>query len=442
MADPYRRKRRDERTGERVPYGPWRIKWREANGRWKTEVTRARSKEEARELVRAEEMRVERQKRGLEPIPSDCRWSLRRLRNWWLENRCPKPSHDIAKCQLEKHTKPIEELKLSEVTSETLEMRFAEMMVSGASAATINKVRGYLRSMFQQAKKSPARWTRNPAAETEVRKISKRHYELLTVAQMQTVLQKIPAPWLNFIAAGVFTAMRKGEICGARKEFVNLEHRTLLVAASHKRTTTKSGRWRTIPISSHFLPFVEAALKTRGPWLFPDAEGNQRTKESDPHLVLRKALAKIGIDRKVRLHDLRHSIATELIRRGHSLAKVQQYLGHEKLSTTVDLYGHLLTEDLRETAELLGAPVVPTPPTLPPIGALETADSPLNGPYPVRTDDPYRVKVNEVKAGVGTESPGEAATGSYVGATGRAKHQLAGSGRSDGAPVVPGETAP
>lgn len=43
-------------------------------------------------------------------------------------------------------------------------------------------------------------------------------------------------------------------------------------------------------------------------------------------------------------HDLRHSCAAGLISDGHSLTYVQRYLGHESITTTSDLYGHLLPE--------------------------------------------------------------------------------------------------
>lgn len=53
-------------------------------------------------------------------------------------------------------------------------------------------------------------------------------------------------------------------------------------------------------------------------------------------------LAPIG--KRPRLHDLRHSHASWLIAAGRPLPYIQARLGHEKITTTVDTYGHLLPD--------------------------------------------------------------------------------------------------
>jgi len=52
-------------------------------------------------------------------------------------------------------------------------------------------------------------------------------------------------------------------------------------------------------------------------------------------------------------HDARHTYASLQIARGKSLAFIQRQLGHEQITTTVDLYGHLQTEDLRTLADVI-----------------------------------------------------------------------------------------
>ncbi|MEV4812214.1 tyrosine-type recombinase/integrase [Micromonospora avicenniae] len=42
----------------------------------------------------------------------------------------------------------------------------------------------------------------------------------------------------------------------------------------------------------------------------------------------------------LRFHDLRHSYATELVSRGVPVNDVQAVMGHEKPSTTLNLYTH------------------------------------------------------------------------------------------------------
>lgn len=54
----------------------------------------------------------------------------------------------------------------------------------------------------------------------------------------------------------------------------------------------------------------------------------------------------------VRLHDLRHSFATRLIRKGADLYRVSRLLGHASVKTT-ERYLHLATEDLEAAIALL-----------------------------------------------------------------------------------------
>lgn len=43
---------------------------------------------------------------------------------------------------------------------------------------------------------------------------------------------------------------------------------------------------------------------------------------------------------QIRLHDLRHSVASNLIANGMSIVDVQEWLGHANASTTLDVYSH------------------------------------------------------------------------------------------------------
>ena len=43
----------------------------------------------------------------------------------------------------------------------------------------------------------------------------------------------------------------------------------------------------------------------------------------------------------IRLHDLRHSAASNLLNMGFSIVEVQQWLGHGSASTTLNFYAHI-----------------------------------------------------------------------------------------------------
>ena len=57
--------------------------------------------------------------------------------------------------------------------------------------------------------------------------------------------------------------------------------------------------------------------------------------------------------RAMRFHDLRHSVATLLLRERVDAHRVQRLLRHRDVKTTTGTYGHLVVEDLREAINLL-----------------------------------------------------------------------------------------
>jgi integrase len=56
----------------------------------------------------------------------------------------------------------------------------------------------------------------------------------------------------------------------------------------------------------------------------------------------------------VRLHDLRHFVATRLLASGVDVRTVAGRLGHRNAATTLNVYSHFLTEPDREAAYLMG----------------------------------------------------------------------------------------
>jgi integrase len=63
------------------------------------------------------------------------------------------------------------------------------------------------------------------------------------------------------------------------------------------------------------------------------------------------------VPRSVRIHDLRHTHASWLISAGVPLPVIQRRLGHESISTTVNVYGHLLPETDQTVVAALDAAI-------------------------------------------------------------------------------------
>ena len=51
---------------------------------------------------------------------------------------------------------------------------------------------------------------------------------------------------------------------------------------------------------------------------------------------------------EIRLHDIRHTFASQLLSDGASPVYVKEQLGHASIQMTVDIYGHLIPSSNRE----------------------------------------------------------------------------------------------
>ena len=58
---------------------------------------------------------------------------------------------------------------------------------------------------------------------------------------------------------------------------------------------------------------------------------------------VRKLVEQVGIEKKIGLHTLRHSIATHLLASGMKLSEIAKFLGHSSLEST-QIYTHIVDE--------------------------------------------------------------------------------------------------
>lgn len=77
----------------------------------------------------------------------------------------------------------------------------------------------------------------------------------------------------------------------------------------------------------------------REDFLFKSNRGYKYSMSS-LQMIVKKATNKVGIEKKVHPHTLRHSFATHLVEEGYSLQDVQSMLGHKSPETSM-IYVHM-----------------------------------------------------------------------------------------------------
>jgi integrase/recombinase XerD len=130
------------------------------------------------------------------------------------------------------------------------------------------------------------------------------------------------------------TGMRANELLNVRVEDVDLERNMI------RLRMTKNGEERVVFFTDETKTLLEKYLKrVNSGLLFP------MTYQA-LYKTIRRLGERIGIN-GLRPHMLRHSFATNAIRKGMPLPAVQRLLGHKDIKTT-QIYTHLVLEDLQE----------------------------------------------------------------------------------------------
>lgn len=155
---------------------------------------------------------------------------------------------------------------------------------------------------------------------------------------------------------GFLTGCRQGEILRLKWENVDLMGGLIKIGNS-REFTTKSKKERLIPLSKRLRDLIEKRLPADA---CPDDFVFGKTLKasySSSYISRRfkKAVIDAGLDKRLHFHSLRHSTATELIRRNAPVAVVQKLLGHSNISTTV-IYTHVTNDDVMEALKKFDDP--------------------------------------------------------------------------------------
>lgn len=191
-------------------------------------------------------------------------------------------------------------------------------------------------------------------------------HRYLTIAEFSAVLAATPAHYKPLVLTLAGTGIRWGEAAALTVADVDLDAATIRVVKTVRAdptapggktvgpVKTRKGR-RTVTLPAHVVAVLADLTEGRKPSerLFTGPNGG-RVEHSNFYRDAwqRQALPNSRIAKPwPRIHDLRHSHVAWLIAQGTALPVIQARLGHEKITTTIDTYGHLLPDLQRAAAE-------------------------------------------------------------------------------------------
>ena len=231
---------------------------------------------------------------------------------------------------------------LDEVTTSMLTEAHLDLRAKGYALASANKIPILFKIMFNLAKKKNIQGAQsNPANGVVLFNPNNAKERYLSAAETQRlyeVLDRSENTQLRHIVTLLLMfGCRKRELLDAEWSHFDLERRNWRIPMS------KNGNARNIPISAKAQEILNSLPRWKGcPYVVP----NPATKKPFGNLYYPwdKIRKEAGMP-DLRMHDLRHTFASNLVNSGQSIYVVSKLLGHSQLKTTAR-YSHLADETL------------------------------------------------------------------------------------------------
>ena len=252
-------------------------------------------------------------------------------------------------------------MRASDVTPPMIADVYRQLVADGVGLQTIRKTYTALSSMFRHGvewgwvDRNPCRNVRPPALE-RIEYVVPTPADLLRMFEIAATKNDSQSVWLRLAMA---TGARRGEVLALRWCDVDLERGRVSITGSmsHKgRGATKNAQSvRVVSIDADTLALVRhwrlqcmersltLGVRVADDWyvVSDDPETGRGVLPTTATHRLNK-LAKAAGCPGARLHDLRHAHATMLLEAGVSVRTVADRLGHTRVSTTTDIYGHVI----------------------------------------------------------------------------------------------------
>lgn len=299
--------------------------------------------------------------------------------------------------------------QLAKLTPAHVQAMLNKLSDAGLSHRSIRNVRAALRRALNHAMRF-GYVVRNVATLVDVPGEITFKPEPLDEEQARRLLEAITGHrWELLYRVALGLGLRKGEILGLRWEDVDFDKATIRITGSLQRQRGKLERTNTkteasirviaLPPSllTQLRDHKQAQMRERAfarRWkdtglVFTSSVGTP-IEPSDLSRHFKQVLRAVGLPERTRFHDLRHSCATLLIVMGAHPRVVMEILGHSQISTTMNIYAHVLPRVQREAIVGLDALFTTPRPAESGTALHETADDRQNGEARPAADEDQR----------------------------------------------------
>jgi integrase len=279
----------------------------------------------------------------------------------WLENYILPLKKDATynqyKTLWEKHIKPkIGHKLIKKISKIDIQEVITDMNKKKLSTWTMKHTRKVMHIAFSKALEE--RYiAENPVINIEIPNKQSKPRKTLTIQELQVLFEALKETrWYWCFRFLLVTGLRRGEILALRHSDIDYKNRRIIVDESNSITgigDTKSSKIHYVPLSDEAIYFLskqkEMLFERINPALFntelkrldlifPSENGTLMRPDS-LNSVLDRISVKTGIHATP--HMFRHTFV--YMSKGHmSLSELQEALGHDESTTTLDIYGTML----------------------------------------------------------------------------------------------------
>jgi integrase len=228
-------------------------------------------------------------------------------------------------------------LPMDTITTEMIARAHESLKTQGYAALTANLLPVRMKAIYNLAQRLNVQGlTSNPAKGVDLFPVNNARERYLSPEETQRLydaIEKSANRQLKFIVPLLLLlGCRKRELLDAQWCDVDLERRNWYIPLS------KSGRPRNVPLSAKAVEVLQKLPRWPGcPYVVPNPETLKPF--GNLYCCWDTARRRAGLP-DVRMHDLRHSFASNLVNAGQSIYVVSKLLGHTQVKTT-QRYSHL-----------------------------------------------------------------------------------------------------